>query len=49
MGRADGGHCPASADLATHELTESVEEALQRPRRLGGFGLSSAVLLSPFA
>ena len=36
-------------DLATHELTESVEEALQRPRRLGGFGLSSAVLLSPFA
>ena len=33
----------------THELTESVEEALQRPRRLGGFGLSSAVLLSPFA
>ena len=36
-------------DLATHELTEAVEEALQRPRRLGGFGLSSAVLLSPFA
>ena len=36
-------------NLATHELTESVKEALQRPRRLGGFGLSSAVLLSPFA
>ena len=36
-------------DLAAHELTESVTEALQRPRRLGGFGLSSAVLLSPFA
>ena len=25
------------------------QEALQRPRRLGGFGLSSVVLLSPFA
>ena len=24
-------------DLAAHELTESIKEALQRPRRLGGF------------
>ena len=36
-------------DLATHELTDAVKEALQQPRRLGGIGLSSAVLLSPFA
>ena len=36
-------------DLAAHERTAAVMETLQRPRRLGGFGLLSAVCVSPFA
>ena len=35
--------------LAANEVTDAVVESLHRPRRLGGFGLSSAVLNSPFA
>ena len=36
-------------DISARELSAAVVEVLQRPRRLGGFGLSSAVLISPFA
>ena len=36
-------------DLSAHERTTAVWDTLQRPRRLGGFGLSSAVLASPLA
>jgi hypothetical protein len=37
-------------DLAEHEQADvAVSDSLQRPRRLGGFGLASAALVSPFA
>jgi len=35
--------------VEANEVTDAVVESLQRPRRLGGFGLSSAVFVSPFA
>ena len=35
--------------VSPDEETAAVVEALQRPRRLGGFGLTSAVIVSPFA
>ena len=36
-------------DVAADEATGPVIAALQRPRRLGGFGLLSTVFISPFA
>ena len=36
-------------DVAADEATGVVVDSLQRPRRLGGFGLSSAVFASPLA
>ena len=48
----DGRMLTAAAavlDLSAHEMTPAIAQALQRPRRLGGFGLSSAVLVSPLA